>query len=226
MSAVSLLTLSDAQLAFGDLPLLDCAAFTLLAGERVGLIGRNGTGKSSMLGVIQGRFPLDDGLLQKRDGLRIAAVEQEPELPQAESMHDSLLLRGGLEDFDDERERWRVQARLAEYMQRFGLNPDASPTSASGGERKRAALSLAVALEPVAFAAAELPYRLAAQTPPALFAPQLFRSLAPAASAIRQTQPPQAQARRRSRRRSAAALGWCALAKARVQGPRSYRRFC
>jgi len=148
MSAVSLLTLSDAQLAFGDLPLLDCAAFTLLAGERVGLIGRNGTGKSSMLSVIQGRFPLDDGLLQKRDGLRIAAVEQEPELPPAESMHDSLLLRGGLEDFDDERERWRVQARLAEYIQRFGLNPDASPTSASGGERKRAALSLAFALEP------------------------------------------------------------------------------
>jgi ATP-binding cassette subfamily F protein uup len=148
MSAVSLLTLSDAQLAFGDLPLLDCAAFTLLAGERVGLIGRNGTGKSSMLSVIQGRIPLDDGLLQKRDGLRIAAVEQEPELPPAESMHESLLLRGGLEDFDDERERWRVQARLAEYLQRFGLNPDAWPASASGGERKRAALSLAFALEP------------------------------------------------------------------------------
>ena len=148
MSAVSLLTLSDAQLAFGDLPLLDCAAFTLLAGERIGLIGRNGTGKSTMLGVIQGRIPLDDGLIQKRDGLRIAAVEQEPELPPAESMHESLLLRGGLEDFDDERERWRVQARLAEYLQRFGLNPDASPASASGGERKRAALALAFALEP------------------------------------------------------------------------------
>jgi ATP-binding cassette subfamily F protein uup len=148
MSASSLLTLTDAQLAFGDMPLLDSASFSLLSGERVGLIGRNGTGKSTLLGVIQGRIALDDGLLQRRDGLRIAAVEQEPELPPAESMHDSLMVRGHIEAIDDERERWRVQARLGEYLQRFGLDPQASPTSASGGERKRAALALAFALEP------------------------------------------------------------------------------
>jgi ATP-binding cassette subfamily F protein uup len=148
MSASSLLTLTDAQLAFGDLPLLDSAAFSLLAGERVGLIGRNGTGKSSLLSVIQGRIALDDGLLQRRDGLRIATVEQEPELPETGSMHESLLARGGLDALDDERERWRVQARLAEFMQRFGLDPQADPATASGGERKRAALSLAFALEP------------------------------------------------------------------------------
>ncbi|MFZ4756648.1 MAG: ATP-binding cassette domain-containing protein [Burkholderiaceae bacterium] len=148
MSASSLLTLVDAQLAFGDLPLLDCAAFSVLSGERIGLVGRNGTGKSSLFATIEGRMPLDDGLIQRRDGLRIAAVEQEPVLPPAASMHDALLERGGLESLDDDRERWRVQARLAEFLQRFGIDPAADPTSASGGERKRAALALAFALEP------------------------------------------------------------------------------
>ena len=148
MSASSLLTLVDAQLAFGDLPLLDSAGFSLLSGERIGLIGRNGTGKSTLLSVISGRLPLDDGLMQRRDGLKISGVEQEPVLPVAETLHDSLLERGQFEAFDDERERWRVQARLSEYLQRFGLNETADPATASGGERKRAALALAFALEP------------------------------------------------------------------------------
>jgi ATP-binding cassette subfamily F protein uup len=148
MSAPSLVTLVDAQLAYGDLPLLDCAALSVLSGERIGLVGRNGTGKSSLLGILSARAPLDDGLVQRRDGLSIATVEQEPELPTADTLHDSLLERGGLESLDDDRERWRVQARLAEYLQRFGLDPSADPSSASGGERKRAALALAFALDP------------------------------------------------------------------------------
>ena len=148
MTAPSLLALIDAQLAFGDLPLLDAASLSVLSGERIGLVGRNGTGKSSMLAAIEGRLPLDDGLLQRRDGLRIASVEQEPVLPAAASLHDSLLERGRFAAIDDERERWRVQARLGEYLQRFGLDPQADASCASGGERKRAALALAFALEP------------------------------------------------------------------------------
>ena len=77
-----LLTLADAELHYGDLPLLDRAALAAVeAGERIGLIGRNGTGKSSLLGVIAGRSQLDDGELQARRPAGCALVEQEPAVP-------------------------------------------------------------------------------------------------------------------------------------------------
>ena len=75
---MSVISLSNAQLAYGHVALLDHADFSLEAGERVGLIGRNGTGKSSLLKVIAGSGKLDDGLLTLQQGLRIAYVEQEP----------------------------------------------------------------------------------------------------------------------------------------------------
>jgi ATP-binding cassette subfamily F protein uup len=143
-----LLTLAGAGLAYGDLPLLDRAAFSLEAGERVGLIGRNGSGKSSLLGVIAGGVRLDHGELKKREGLGIALVEQEPKLPPAPTLRASLLLRGHVPAIPDERERWRIEARLTEFLHRFGLEEGLSPEAASGGERKRAALALALALAP------------------------------------------------------------------------------
>ncbi|MFN8963228.1 MAG: ATP-binding cassette domain-containing protein [Betaproteobacteria bacterium] len=145
---MALLTLLDAELAHGDVPLLDRAQLTLLPGERLGLIGRNGSGKSSLLQVIAGRATLDAGELQRRDGLAVVLVEQEPELPAAPTLHDSLLLRGHVPALADERRRWQVQARLAEYLQRLGVDGSLRPATASGGERKRAALALAFALEP------------------------------------------------------------------------------
>jgi ABC transport system ATP-binding/permease protein len=69
-----LLTLADAELAHGTHPLLDRAALTVNENERIGLIGRNGTGKSSLLAVIAGTAALDDGELRKQDGLRTALV--------------------------------------------------------------------------------------------------------------------------------------------------------
>jgi ABC transport system ATP-binding/permease protein len=143
-----LLTLRDASLAHGDLPLLDRASFVMEAGERIGLIGRNGTGKSSLLGVIAGTAALDEGELEKRDGLRVALVEQEPKLPHAPTLHASLMLRGHIPAIQDERERWRTEARLAEFLHRFGVDENLAPAAASGGETKRAALALAFALQP------------------------------------------------------------------------------
>ena len=143
-----LLNLLDAQLAFGLHPLLDRAALSIEPGERLGLIGRNGTGKSSLLSVITGDTALDDGELRMQDGLRVARVEQEPILPPAATLRDSLVERAKLDDMHDDRERWRIEARLVEFLHRFGLEADAPLDNASGGERKRAALALAFALDP------------------------------------------------------------------------------
>ena len=147
-----LITVQDAELAYGLHPLLDKAALAIDDGERIGLIGRNGTGKSSLLNVIAGRADLDDGEIKRRDGLSIVLVEQEPVLPPASTLRESLALRGGLNPADDrahdERDRWRIEARLVEFLHRFGLDEATVPESASGGERKRAALALAFALSP------------------------------------------------------------------------------
>src|SRR5688500_5533850 len=135
-----LLTLHDAELAYGDFPLLDRASFSLEAGERIGLIGRNGTGKSSLLGVIAGTAALDDGELKRRDGLSVALVEQEPALPHAPTLRASLLLRAMpaiharyQAHFQDERERWRFEARLGEFLHRFEVDESHAPGAASGG---------------------------------------------------------------------------------------------
>jgi ABC transport system ATP-binding/permease protein len=143
-----IVTVADAELSFGELPLLDRASFAMEAGERIGLIGRNGTGKSSLLAVIAGTAALDEGDLKKRDGLRVALVEQEPKLPHAHTVRESLLLRGHIPQIHDERERWRVEARLTEFLHRFEVDEELDPAAASGGETKRAALALAFALQP------------------------------------------------------------------------------
>lgn len=143
----TLITLQDAELAFGDLPLLDKANLVIQEGERIGLIGRNGTGKSSLLKVIAGTDKLDDGKKTVKDGLRIEYVEQEPYLPEADTLLQSLLLRAHFDENTDERQKWQFLARLEEYLHRFNLDGNNRPDSASGGERKRAALALAFARE-------------------------------------------------------------------------------
>lgn len=145
---MALITLIDAHLAYGDLPLLDEANISIEPGERVGLIGRNGTGKSSLLSVLAGKTMLDDGQLQRMDGLTIHYVEQEPQLPDAPTLKESLIFRGKLDETTDEREKWRILAKLDENLSHFELNPNADPKLTSGGEKKRAALALAFTLAP------------------------------------------------------------------------------
>ena len=142
------LTLSEAQLSWGDLPVLDKADFSLQEGERVGLIGRNGTGKTSLLKVLSRLVPLDEGELRIVTGTRCILVEQEPILPTAPTLLESLYLRAGSLFKGDEPTLFSEKALLNAYMDKFGVDGAVHPESASGGEKKRAALALAFALKP------------------------------------------------------------------------------
>lgn len=87
---MALITLSNAQLAFGHVALLDHVDFSLEPGERVGLIGRNGTGKSSLLKIIAGRSRMDDGLMTMQQGIKITYVDQEPHFDGNMTVYDAV----------------------------------------------------------------------------------------------------------------------------------------
>ncbi len=98
------LKLNRACLAYGHVPLLDAADFQLDPGERVALIGRNGSGKSSLLGVLAGLGRLDDGERWMQPGIRIGYVPQEPPLDPDLTVFESVVAGMG-----------EISARLAEY---------------------------------------------------------------------------------------------------------------
>ncbi|MDZ7890507.1 MAG: ATP-binding cassette domain-containing protein [Rhodoferax sp.] len=163
---MALITLLDAQLAFGHVPLLDHADFSLETQERVGLIGRNGAGKSSMLKILGGMERPDDGTLQVQGGTRIAYVAQEPVLDADATIF--VAVRAGLErviglielycagegDLDamqseiETLDGWNWEQRVNETLQRLHLNPEAVVSTLSGGTKKRVALAQALVAQP------------------------------------------------------------------------------
>ncbi|WP_343635755.1 ATP-binding cassette domain-containing protein [Roseateles sp.] len=165
---MAVLSLTNAHLAFGHVPLLDGANFSLETGDRVGLIGRNGTGKSSMLKVLAGLEKLDDGLLQLEKGLTSVYVPQEPELrPEAtifdvvsEGVAEAKALRARYEAHDENddlawvQERieqigaWNWEQRVDETLHRLGLDGARPVGELSGGLKKRVALARALVAQP------------------------------------------------------------------------------
>ena len=175
---MAVISLSSAQLAFGHVALLDHADFSLETGERVGLIGRNGTGKSSLLKTIAGRFKLDDGLLVMQQGLKIAYVEQEPTFDPESTVFDAVAagmgeLQGMLAEYEaltgqfgqgddealmermhviqvklDATDGWNLGNKVDTTLDRLGLARDAKMGTLSGGMQKRVALAVALVSAP------------------------------------------------------------------------------
>ena len=175
---MAVISLSNAQLAFGHVALLDHAEFSLEAGERIGLIGRNGTGKSSLLRVIAGQAKLDDGLLVLQQGLRVTYVEQEPQFDddslifdavaggiahirealttyyqlseQLGSADDTALLERlhTLQAELDVADGWNLSNRIETTLQRLQLDGQRQIATLSGGMKKRVALARALVASP------------------------------------------------------------------------------
>ena len=172
---MALITLTEGKLAFGHVPLLDHTAFSLESGERIGLIGRNGTGKSSLLKILAGLEKLDDGLLQYQQNLRIAYVAQEPILQTehtvfeaaAEGLAQVKALREEYEALSegewnesnherldqlqsqlDAQGGWNWEQRVSESLDRLHLDANQTIGQLSGGTKKRVALAQALVTMP------------------------------------------------------------------------------
>ncbi len=163
---MSLITLQNAQLAFGHVALLDHAEFSLETAERVGLIGRNGAGKSSLLRILGGLEKPDDGDLRVQQGLRVTYVAQEPQLDSNASVFEAVsaglarvihlieqysagegdltAMQNEIELFDG----WNWEQRVQETLHRLHLDPEARINALSGGTLKRVALAQALVTSP------------------------------------------------------------------------------
>ncbi|WP_417331291.1 ATP-binding cassette domain-containing protein [Halomonas cupida] len=170
---MTLLRLEQLQLAYGHHILLDHAELSLERGERLALVGRNGTGKSTLLRLVAGHNLPDSGTIWRAPGLKIGVLEQElpdacdatifdmvaqglPEAGELLSEYHHLVqsddpdmsrmatLQTRLEAIDG----WSFHQRIDVVLTRLGLPADAAMASLSGGWRRRVALARALVAEP------------------------------------------------------------------------------
>lgn len=133
--------LENANLEFGDMPLLDKANCVINKGDRIGVIGRNGAGKSSLLKVIQGVLPLDDGELKKQAQLKIATMQQTVPLDLTGTV------MGFLKSAHHSEHDWENHA-IEKTLSQLQLDPNAKLENLSGGQIRRALLGQALINEP------------------------------------------------------------------------------
>ena len=172
-----LLTFDRLELAYGHWPLLDGASLVIEAGERIGLIGRNGTGKSSLLKIIAGINPPDAGELWRKPALKLAYVPQEPQFEPGHTVFEAVAEGVGAAqallaqyhavahamaegdetvyaDFErlshelEVADAWRLNSRVEEALQRLSLDADRAVDTLSGGLKKRVALARALVTDP------------------------------------------------------------------------------
>ncbi|MGC9127897.1 MAG: ATP-binding cassette domain-containing protein, partial [Acidithiobacillus sp.] len=147
--------MDQGQVEWGGRALLDRADLVLDEGERVGLIGRNGEGKSTLLQVLAGLYPLDGGRLSWSSGLHAAYLAQEPELPEDQDLLDAICAGHplhqaaqaspqGTAEPTDHPDFWTVTARAQSLRDQLGLPESGRIAALSGGQRKRVAIAQAL----------------------------------------------------------------------------------
>lgn len=177
MSALALLNIKNLSIAFGDNRLLDGAELTVESGQRIGLLGRNGEGKSTLLNILKGDLIPDEGDIQFQPGIAVAALEQSPSFIGGATIYDTVA--GGLGEIGgwlsqyhqliddttlppdqqlkqmavlqeklDSSDGWRLQQRVEKVLTRLGLEADTEVSSLSGGWQRRVSLARALVLEP------------------------------------------------------------------------------
>ena len=172
---MTLLKFADVSLAYGTTPLLDRVSWQIARGERVCVIGRNGTGKSSMLSLVKGVRQPDDGEIWRAPGLKIGELPQE--LPRADERTVFDVVAEGLAGVGEllaeyhhlsmniqneadleklthvqqaleAKDGWRLQQLVDSTLSRLQLPADRTLAELSGGWRRRVLLAQALVSEP------------------------------------------------------------------------------
>ena len=175
---MALITLDNVSIAYGYLPLLDKIVLQVEPGERVCVIGRNGTGKSTLLRIIDGELIPDSGSIYRQSGLRTALLVQDATLPADRPVFD--VVAEGLGDLSDlvtayhhaavqvaeqgtpthleklgrlqheleEKDGWRLEQRVEMVLSRLKLPPEATVNTLSGGWCRRVLLARALVAQP------------------------------------------------------------------------------
>ncbi len=167
----AVLSVTDLQLSFGSDPILDGATLAVNEGEKVGLVGRNGCGKSSFLRIVAGEEEADSGTISRRQGLVGGYLPQEFQLDENATVEENI--RAGASDLIHKIERyenagelspaemdrllseiehadgWNLETRIETLMRELAAPPaDRVVSYLSGGEKRRVGLCRALIAQP------------------------------------------------------------------------------
>lgn len=137
--AEALLTIEHLSKTFGEKELFEDISFGINAGQKTGLIARNGTGKTTLLNILTGKCLQDSGKITFRNNIKIAYLPQQPDIPSGQIVRDFVY---SAERYDTE-EVWDFEQRIAEILSRLKIDSllERPMEVLSGGEQKKVALS-------------------------------------------------------------------------------------
>ena len=134
------MTLEGIGISFGETALLENVTQGIEDYDRIGVLGINGTGKSTLLAIVAGALEPDEGQIIMRNGLKISYLPQNPVFDP-----DLNVLENVVRNISQEQEFWNVRGEAASMLQKLGIpDPVVMPDTLSGGQRKRAALAAAL----------------------------------------------------------------------------------
>ena len=147
---MAIISLSEVNLGFGGPLLLDSVNLQIENGERVGLLGRNGAGKTSLLKVLHGEVDPESGVIACQQNLQVAYLPQE--VPQGLSGSVRKIVQSGLKDLGPGMKvtetEWQQEIQVDQAISRMNLNPDAEFESLSAGLKRRVLLARGLVSDP------------------------------------------------------------------------------
>jgi ATP-binding cassette subfamily F protein uup len=142
---MALLSLNDVSLTFAGPALLDSVSLQIEDGERLGLVGRNGTGKSTLLKILEGTLAPDSGTVARQPRLRVASLQQDVPPDLAGSVRDYLHVACGASTSD---QSWTIETLIDQAARDLTLDLDAAIESLSAGSKRRVLLAAALVRDP------------------------------------------------------------------------------